>query len=78
MLNIHEARPPVDRHAAVANIGVIRIVRRTDAMRGQHNCYRVTDVEEAEEFLLRGLSSRMFMYRSSKNSFHGLNCYRVT
>jgi hypothetical protein len=54
-------KPLVDRQAAVVNIGVVRIVRRLDGIHGQKNCYRVTDVEEAEEFHLRGLSSHRFM-----------------
>jgi len=49
VLKIHEPKALVDRHAAIANIGVIRIARRLSGMRGQHNCYRVTDVEEVEE-----------------------------
>jgi len=57
VLNIHDPKALVDRHAAIANIGVIRIARRLHGIRGQHNCYRVTDVEKVDEFLLRGLSS---------------------
>jgi hypothetical protein len=61
VLIIHEPKALVDRHAAIVNIGVIRIARRLDGIRGQHTCYRVCDVEKVEGFLLRSLSSHRLM-----------------
>jgi hypothetical protein len=61
VLIIHEPKALVDRHAAIVNIGVIRIARRLNGIRGQDNCYRVFDVEELEELLLPGLSSHRLM-----------------
>ena len=65
VLNINEPKARVDRYAAIANIGVIRIARRLDGIRGQHKCYRVIDVEGIEEFLLHGLSSHRLEELSS-------------
>jgi hypothetical protein len=61
VLNIHEPKALVGRHASISSIGLIRIARRLDGLRGQHNCYRVIDVEEVEDFLLRGLSDHSLM-----------------